>query len=106
MTDLERDLAAVRSQMRGFGGRDSALDRIAARIRDTEWRPIETAPRDGTPAMLFSPEEDEGPGNVFGGLVWVSGGWGRAAINPHSWRGQTGKSEPTHWMPLPGKPPQ
>lgn len=67
-----------------------------------EWQPIETAPKDGTPALLFSPYDEDM--NCKGGLIWVSGGWGRAVINPYSWRGESNKEPPTHWMPLPEPP--
>jgi len=86
----------------------------------SEWKPIETAPKDGTDIILGAPAQ-EYQGNpteprstighwatdeecqVYAGDVgeceyvepyWVSWDGGFAAENP-----------PTHWMPLP-KPPQ
>lgn len=77
-----------------------------------EWRPIDTAPRDGTPVLLwsiyemidgacsvavFAPDFDSWVGMCEGdlldikterGLVW--------------WKVQ----DPTHWMPLPPPPQQ
>ncbi len=69
----------------------------------SEWQPIETAPKDGTALILFSPYGRNL--NYPGGLVWVTGGWGGAALNPEEFRGQNGKEPPTHWMPLPPTPP-
>ena len=66
------------------------------------WKPIETAPKDGTPAILFSPYDEDI--NCKGGLIWVSGGYGRAVIYPNSWRGESNKNPPTLWMPLPAAP--
>lgn len=59
------------------------------------WRPIETAPTDGTYVLLVSPAHGRVIGAHVGGDVWHFFGVG--AI--------TGKSErPTHWMPLPAPP--
>jgi hypothetical protein len=66
------------------------------------WQPIETAPKDGRPLLLFSPYDENL--NCAGGLIWVTGGWGKAAINPDEFRGQSNKEKPTHWMPLPASP--
>jgi hypothetical protein len=68
----------------------------------SEWQPIETAPKDGRPVMLFSPSGEDL--NCKGGIIWVSGGWGKAALNPDSWRGESGHGTPSHWMPLPVPP--
>lgn len=57
----------------------------------TGWRPIETAPKDGTQILLL------------GDRSVVNGSWNRgsAFFSPH-WMG--GIHEPTHWMPLPAPP--
>lgn len=68
-----------------------------------EWKTIDSAPRDGTPVMLFSPQLSlDDPFNVDGGLVWVSGGYGKGVLGV--WRGDSNKNPPTHWMPLPPPP--
>lgn len=71
-----------------------------------EWKPIETAPRDGTRILawcvhaLASATHDEDDG--YRGPViarWIEhngGGW--------CWHGLAGTF--THWMPLPPPPPQ
>lgn len=53
------------------------------------WRPIETAPRDGDPV-----------------LVWMlaSGHCAIASWRPEGWHVSGWKISPTHWMPLPAAP--
>ena len=71
---------------------------------NSQWQPIETAPRDGTPLLLFSPAPDKwkfaGGNTTSGALIWVSGGWRETG----GWRGDYHKDPPTHWMPLPDPP--
>lgn len=65
----------------------------------SEWQPIETAPKDGTPVDLWCGEyqerlvnysrEDRGGGNVF----YVPNESGRCVVR-----------SATHWMPLPPPP--
>lgn len=84
----------------------------------TDWKPIETAPRDGSEVLLFEPGMDaaywmametEGftfpanSGRVVGRFYdnnWVShaaeAGWD-GSVEPAPLR-------PTHWMPLPSPP--
>ena len=63
----------------------------------TEWRPIETAPKDGTLILSWNGE-------------WIEiAMWQRPnAINPPMWRGAhcgvSHISQPTHWLPLPQPP--
>jgi hypothetical protein len=66
------------------------------------WKPIDANALSGKAVLLFSPYDEDI--NCHGGLIWVSGGWGRAAIDPHSFRGQTNKNKPTHYMLLPPSP--
>lgn len=57
---------------------------------DGEWRPIETAPRDGTPILVVVvPLTGHSP-HVQ--IVSWSGGW-----YPYD-------RQPTHWQPLPSPP--
>lgn len=73
----------------------------------SQWRPIETAPKDGTPVLVARNLDDwwgwnvgwatwEGEGYVSG---WVSRGFGETP-------GNLGLAHPTHWMPLPPPPQQ
>lgn len=72
---------------------------IAAIIREEYakhapgWRPIESAPKDGSSVLLFVPSyQCVGSWlNTIEGGEWCSGEW---------------DVEPTHWMPLPSPPPQ
>ena len=65
----------------------------------SEWRDIETAPKDGTVVIGFDPSRDDDDGLPHGVdfMRWFNRTW----IDPltHSLR-------PTHWMPLPKAPPQ
>lgn len=66
--------------------------RIAELEAAQAWRPIETAPKDGTPILLWvrvvNPE-------VKGYIIAVrAGGWAK----------MNGAGEPTYWMPLPPPP--
>ncbi len=73
----------------------------AARVREAlEWRPIETAPRDGTRVIL-----------VWGGES-INGFFLNNSQSLRPWAGWRTESmvpapigQPTHWMPLP-PPPQ
>jgi len=91
----------------------------AAQVQDDlGWKPIETAPKDGSEIILFCPKGDGTPGMTF---RVTSGSWfippvGGSISDPEvdedvppawlSWDG--GFSEetmmPTHWMPLPSPP--
>ncbi len=72
-----------------------------------DWQPIETAPRDGTPVLVFSPHVPlSDPTNVavgkfetYGEVSW----WAYCESVLADITGQI-EPEPTHWMPLP-KPP-
>lgn len=60
----------------------------------SEWKPIETAPKDGTPLLLFGIYPgDQQP------LWWVTGGWQNGRF-----RGDYATPPPTHWLPLPAPP--
>jgi hypothetical protein len=72
------------------------------------WRPISTAPLDGTWVLVFVPETDV---NIrigryfsnetfeFGKSIRKSEGW---AVGMSSW--DKHELEPSHWMPLPDAP--
>ena len=56
------------------------------------WKPIETAPKDGTEILLRSAR-----GRVADGAWGQPDGW----ANPNCWVWPYINQEPTHWMPLP-----
>jgi hypothetical protein len=60
----------------------------------SEWQPIETAPKDGTPVDLWTAEDGR-----FADACWNS--------TRRRWETQwerLANSVPTHWMPLPPPP--
>ena len=71
----------------------------------TEWQPIETAPRDGTPVLGYRDID-----GIMGMVKWIqsatygewAGSWDLVLPSTHS---EIDMWWPTHWMPLP-EPPQ
>jgi len=80
----------------------------------SEWQPIETAPRDGTPVLLWAVREgweDRGPcricgwGDEYGWSLYGAAGAEPFAGMPRNNRVQRlDQCQPTHWMPLPAPP--
>lgn len=67
------------------------------------WQPMATAPKDGTPILAFSPDDDFR--DVTGmDVIW----W--EAVEECWFFGMSDEYEPmnsaTHWMPLPAAPSQ
>lgn len=69
----------------------------------TKWRPIETAPRDGTVLLTFNPDLWVGR-VIFDARIRMA----RWSVDADTWYIQGVNStiplEPTHWMPLPQPP--
>jgi hypothetical protein len=72
------------------------------------WRPIETAPRDGTAILLYNAKRG---GSWIGRWhpVAVSGyrfenPWGSLMLNHEYLPNRNGNARPSHWMPLPQPP--
>jgi hypothetical protein len=67
----------------------------------TVWHPIETAPRDGTIVLLYSPARGDTPRDHYGPgqfdacdpVMCCQGRWEHELFG-----------DPTHWMPLPELP--
>lgn len=82
----------------------------------TAWRPIESAPRDGTWFVIFIPTDDRGWFEVGRHDPYMTtdyvetepgSGLYRAEKRPsYDWRGFNNFHRATHWMPLPEPPPQ
>ena len=75
----------------------------------SRWRPIETAPKDGTHILLYYPERDCCIGGSYVEITdgdWETGykRWMEWQVDDELYVGDEGYS-PTHWMPLP-TPPQ
>jgi hypothetical protein len=64
--------------------------RACIRIIGAPWRPIQRAPRDGTPILLWIPSDRNTP---------CKGYWDRS-LGTWLVASRTVKTEPTHWMPL------
>ncbi len=64
------------------------------------WQPIETAPKDGRSVIVFCPGEDGIAVCYWSTSIWVTPGAWICELN----RSDTGRYEPSHWMPLPAPP--
>lgn len=79
------------------GFRNNLLERLAGQSGE-RWRPIDSAPKDGTRLWLFWP--GCGPDDS------QSVGWWHESIHGCWWmdHADTERQDPTHWMPLPAPP--
>ena len=78
---------------------NARLFALARRGAEMQWKPIETAPKDGTWIMV-SAGEWEPEAACWSESVWLTGwycGGGRSDSYGPSF-------DPTHWMPLPPPP--
>jgi hypothetical protein len=68
----------------------------------SEWKPIETAPKDGTPILALY--ADAWGMRRYSVRYWSTGNWesGKEGWSDE-WR-QLRKDQPTHWQPLPPPP--
>lgn len=62
----------------------------------SDWRPIKTAPKDGSSILIGVPARGEWPGVTMESR-WVNSG--------QRWWDWFGSDKPTHWQPMP-EPPQ
>ena len=67
----------------------------------SEWQPIETAPRDETPVLLFIPDVGMVVGDFAVAAFAPAGEW----FECYNSEGLA-PNKPTHWMPLPEPPPR
>ncbi len=68
-----------------------------------EWQPIETAPRDGTRILGYSPSKDATVCETWWVEDYLQDEWG---VYIGGWDDDWDLNrKPTHWMPLP-EPPQ
>lgn len=72
-----------------------AIAALTSALEADRWRPIETAPDDGSRILVFDPRLIEAHRVEIRG---ADGGFWR-------WNASTGGTNPTHWCPLP-PPPQ
>ena len=71
-------------------------------MSEREWQPIETAPEDGTPVLLFCPRPGVEPFQITGYWDLGSDEFGVKS----AWRATTHDPiyPPSHWRPLPPPP--
>lgn len=105
MAETEREFVEQMDRLTPAGDTMSVSDRdrlftLARRGAEMQWRPIEAAPREGGPILLFEPLGDEDqigvgyyePVTDHEGTEWLT-----------FW--ETGvRCDATHWMPLPPPP--
>ena len=65
----------------------------------SEWKPIETAPRDGETILAFKPDERRS-GDWMTAVYWSDDDYLRGWVMV----GGLHVAHPTHWMPLPTPP--
>jgi hypothetical protein len=65
----------------------------------SQWLPIATAPKDGTPVLGFMPSYYQGKGGQSVILWMDTNGRGGRWFDNRAW-----ETEPTHWMALPDPP--
>jgi len=80
----------------GYAEMQAEIERLRALV---EWRPIETAPKDGTFLLLFDPHNDRTITVGFWSTQGLGPEWARWVSIP----GAFGR-KPTHWLPLPPPP--
>ena len=68
---------------------------LKAQVAEWEWRPIESAPRNGTPVLMYFPKRYQGKGGISW-AVFAHDEW----VDSRAFRDPDG----THWMPLPAHP--
>ena len=95
---------------------EEALDRALAIVAElkagSNWQPIATAPRDGTPVLILCPGNRQAlarftacplmghPESAWCVVVPCMGGYGYGSDTRIHWD----EDQPTHWMPLPPPP--
>jgi hypothetical protein len=64
----------------------------------SEWKPIETAPKDGTVLLGWEPDDSLPTGGYYIVTWWEDAGWARDGDDTYL------AASPTHYMPLPPSP--
>ena len=68
------------------------------------WQPIKSAPRDGTPILVFVPPTYDWDKGYCAVAEWDDGDWAAAECRGAEVFGWITPTGPTHWMPLPSPP--
>ena len=96
MIDPDMPDQELRLHMGELTAQEARVARAAIRWANGEgWQSIETAPKDGTPVLLW-PGQD----TWLGMPAAVTGWWSRHL----DWVCNAGMMWPTHWRPLPAPP--
>ena len=69
----------------------------------SEWRPIETAPKD-VRILGYHPAGSFGNGYDYPAAIGIASWWKGDKLNTPRWCLDPGVVYPTHWMPLPAPP--
>lgn len=70
----------------------------------SDWQPIETAPRDGRPILIWQPDKAYQPQRNYDDWRYAIGYW-RTDEKIGSWGNRNSAVvTPTYWMPLPPPP--
>lgn len=98
-----RTVAETKKELMAAALRERERDEQIRLLQDAhKWRPIETAPKDGTPILAYWPIMQ-----IYKVRV---GSWQRASHGPGYWAAWNGgvkfsqRNPPTHWQPLPEPP--
>lgn len=89
---------------------ENALRTLSAEpVQGEQWRPIETAPKDGTPFVAVGSKYEEAQAHITRRVGYQEGSIGHAQGNTDTWWEYTERNfcfkwKPTHWMPLPDAP--
>jgi len=83
--------------------------RLRAALAEREWRPIETAPKDGAAVLLYYPHNDTCIRGIYTEVNdgdWESGyrTWMEWVVDSEHFIQEDPTEAPTHWMPLPVTP--
>lgn len=70
----------------------------------TKWKPIETAPRDGTPILVYVGGSHDIEGGAIITVTWCRRWRGQWVEGWVLCMGSAPKINPTHWTPLLGPP--
>ena len=80
---------------------DNSIDTALAACDESQWRGMDSAPKDGTLLWLAWKDED---GWCRGTGLWESGAWRDLSSCEDCDRYLGSEIPPTHWMPLPAAP--
>ena len=91
--DLHRGFQGVQSE---DDAQVQAICDFALSALDREWRPIETAPKDGKVVICMRADDRSLPWGAY---------WRTYFDGSKGWSNESGdETRPTHWMPLPAPP--